>query len=179
MGYGVLYSHRHAGDEGVLSLLRTDRCSRVHARYHKHARPPYRLPRVPESLLKKRKTADKIAAERAAKAIEDKKVRHVTSPTICPPASVRCIDHSINTEKKQLLLYPYRFVVVDVGVVVQAWGVLVRLERRGASHFRVFQYKFVTSLSRRHPPSTGQEDKPTRVFQACRVVREGVPTHRA
>ena len=33
-----------------------------------------RLPRVPESLLKKRKTADKIAAERAAKAIEDKKV---------------------------------------------------------------------------------------------------------
>merc|ERR1719197_2287866 len=33
------------------------------------------VPRVPESLLKKRKTADKIAAERAAKAIEDKKAK--------------------------------------------------------------------------------------------------------
>lgn len=33
------------------------------------------LPRVPESLLKKRKTQEKIAVERAAKAIEDKKVR--------------------------------------------------------------------------------------------------------
>lgn len=39
--------------------------------------PLFRLPRVPESLLKKRKTAEKYAVEKAIQNVEKKKVRRL------------------------------------------------------------------------------------------------------
>merc|ERR1719197_2422407 len=51
------------------------------------------VPRVPESLLKKRKTADKIAAERAAKAIEDKKAKKASRREIFKRAQAYTLEY--------------------------------------------------------------------------------------
>ena len=96
----LLYSHRHAGDEGVPSLLRTYRCSRIHARYTNPSARFTDSPACPS--LSSRRERPPIRSRLSVRSRPLKRRRCVTRhPPSALATSVRSVDYPINTKKKK------------------------------------------------------------------------------